>query len=75
MALIICTGTWLSCDHDSKCCTVAKPSLIIAFGSVRKLAAEICCAKLGCELGCVGEGGGVAVALWRGLLPADKLLS
>lgn len=51
------------------CCVAANASLVMALKSGRNEATVICSAKLGAELGCVGEGGGVAVAACCGLLP------
>lgn len=58
----------------NKCCTVSRASLLRAFVSGLKVAAFNDCGRLGVELGCVGEGGGVAVAVCLGLEPANNKL-
>lgn len=49
-----------------RCWIVAKASLLIALLSGRKAATDKLCERSGGALGCVGEGGGVAVSEWRG---------
>lgn len=45
----------------NRCCNVDNTALVMVFRSGLKVAADNCSARLGVELGCVGEGGGVAV--------------
>jgi hypothetical protein len=53
----------------NKCCTVSKASLLTALLSGLKVAVTNCWGRLGVDVGCVGEGGGVAVAVCLGLVP------
>lgn len=70
--LIIGIGIFAIGIHVKICCVAASASLVIALKSGRNEATVICSAKLGVALGCVGEGGGVAVAAWCGLLPLQR---
>lgn len=67
MVFIICIGTWDKWTHVNKCWTVDKISFVTTdLLSGLNEALQSCSAKFGVLLGCVGDGGGVAVVACRG---------
>lgn len=72
--LIICRGISTNGIHVKICCVAVKASRLVALKSGLNDATDICSAKFGVELGCVGEGGGVAVAACWGLLPKKEIM-
>lgn len=69
MALTSDRGTCVSCAHENKCWMVANASFVTSLVSCRNESTVIWCGRCADELGCVGDGGGVAVTVCFGFAP------